>query len=224
MTRAPLHSLLAAGLLLLVGCSDSPVSPNQIEPQFAKGGGGPPAPWTPAQFAFPASGYDLVGDGLPYIDSECGVSAQISPDGTIAQTNVSSLDPSCGDRTVTISLGLRHVGYDGSGNDIDDPNGVGVWDVPGLKIRPLGTGFTDAVVIDTRACGHQGRNGKWSITGLRFQSATYAGTDDLVFSNQGGVWQITSQAYPNNIAYCDGDATGGPSYWHVDVTMTVSAS
>ena len=223
MTPSRLARLTAiAAFSLAAACAGDPAAtttPVDAGPLFAK-----PAPLPSMQFLFPASGYGLLGDGLPYSDGVCGITAVMNSDTSGVTGAFGTLDPSCGRQPVTLILQSRHLGVDANGNDIDDVSALPiVSQVGNMKFHDGGNGLIDAMVINSVSCLHRGKNGRYAGVGLRFQSADYPGSDDLTLSISGtNVWQIASQPYPDNIAYCDGDATGGVSYWHVAVSITVS--
>ena len=223
MTPSRLARLTAiAAFSLAAACAGDPAAtttPVDAGPLFAK-----PAPLPSMQFLFPASGYGLLGDGLPYSDGVCGVTAVMNSDGLGVNADVGTLDPSCGRQPVTLILQVRHLGVDANGTDIDDTGAPPIVSQVGtMGFRAGANGLTEAAKINSVSCLHRGKNGRYAGVGLRFQSASYPGSDDLTLSISGtNVWQIASQPYPDNIAYCDGDATGGVSYWHVAVSITVA--
>lgn len=210
---------LAAGLL--AACSESPVMPEDLSPQFAK-----PAPDVfPSRFTIPASGPGVFGDGLgDYVDGVCGVGARIgtnpSTGNLVAILNLpQSPAGGCSLRTVTLRLGLQHLGVnpDGSHNDVAaTPPGGPDFAVSSVKIGEEGAG-----TVNSNVCLHLSRKGTYTGAGMRFWSAGYPGSNDLVVTiGPAGYWHVTSQPYPDNVAYCDGDA--GLTYWHVDVDLNVA--
>jgi len=194
MTPSRLARLTAiAAFSLAAACAGDPAAtttPVDAGPLFAK-----PAPLPSMQFLFPASGYGLLGDGLPYSDGVCGVTAVMNSDGLGVNADVGTLDPSCGRQPVTLILQVRHLGVDANGTDIDDTGAPPIVSQVGtMGFRAGANGLTEIK-----------NSAQAEIQGVE-ADLTWAATDRFTVS--GGVAFIDSELTEHYCGFVD--ATGKP--------------
>jgi hypothetical protein len=170
---------------------------------------------------------DLTSDGKgEYRDGVCGVIAYTIPDvepgfhmspagGSIPKSQTAAC-AGIAPRAATLRLGLQHLS---STPHVDDPAPAigGSFPLGNLASSPLG-----ATKINSGGgvCFHVDRRGSLSGRGLRFDPVNYPGSNSLIRDNLGGgQYHIYSAAYPDNIAYCEGDT--GITFWHVVVDLNI---
>ena len=201
-------------LCALAACTESgPTSPAPTEerPAFAKGG--PPATKN-LNFAITDAGMSLVSDGKgTYANGICGVVGvwqdimHLAPaEGSIPKSQKAACS-GIAPRGATLTLAVRHVTY--------TPTHVDEYPTPATyAVQNVKFGFGAAAASTINAAGSCG------TVGLRFTSVTYPGSNDLNRVDLGGGhWHMYSDAYPNNLAYCDNGS--GVTYWHVAVDLNV---
>lgn len=228
MTMTGRTQLLCFMLLALAGCGDTPVGPaSETAPQFAKGGGsgGGGSRTTTQHLNFDFGAVDALHDdgGGTYVDGFCGTVGLWSDIvflGPAGGSIPKSQTTFCADkmRSARITLDLLHGSPDPADHSADAPSDGGTWGVGNVKFGAHG-----GVVNMYGPCNSVDRRGNWGGTGLRWNSESYPGSNNLVQEDLGGgAHRFFTEAYPDNLAYCQ-DVDGNVSYWHValDVTLQI---
>ncbi len=205
--------LLPFALLAVAACGDlpthRPLSPT--EPSLATA-----VSSSKVDFSITDAGLSLGSDGKGmYRTGVCGVlgtySSTVMYLAPAGQSIPKSQQASCNGiapRRATLRLAVRHVSDVPHVDDVASPPGSGTFDVANVK---FGFGGAQATTINSNAaCG---------TAGLRFTSATYPGSNNVVREQlAGGVWHMYTQPWPNDKAYCENG--GVVTYWHVSLDLT----
>jgi len=206
-----MHSRHWSHIVVLVAvsaCTDTPTSAPAVDPLFAK------STTQRADFTIIDTG-SLVGDGNgAYVDGVCGVFGSwttnvthLAPAGTRVPKSQQASCTGIAPRAATLTLAVRHLSDSPHVDDASSP--IGSFPVTDVK---FGWGSAQATTVNASpSCG---------TAGLRFTSATYPGTDNVVRQDLGGgMWHMYTNAWPDNRAYCE--VNGQATYWHVDLDIYV---
>lgn len=226
MVRITLLPILGLVALAVAGCSDNPLQPSvDATPQFAKGGGaGGGGGTTVRRVNFNLDASDALNDdgGGVYLDGICGTVGQwgdilaLSPaEGSIPKSQKASCAGNM--RSATITLDYRHGSADPTDHSLDSSAQGGTWPVGNVKFGSAHGGLVNMY----GPCNRQDSRGRWGGTGMRFNSASYPGSSNVVSEDlSNGAWRFHTQSYPDNMAYCQLE-DGTVTWWHVDLDIGV---
>ena len=157
----------------------------------------------------------LVSDGKGiYRNGICGVLAgfyHMAPAGASIPKSQKAACAGIAPRGATLTLAVRHVSDNPHVDNAASPAGSGSWALQNVK---FGSAAPQQTTINAApSCGASG-------VGMRFASAVYPGSDDVVREDLGGgLWHMYTQPWPNNKAYCV--QNGVVTFWHVSFEMYV---
>ena len=235
-----MRRIVLLALLLAPACEEAPTVTAPTAPVFASSGKKPPSSTDlPSRTVVHDSWQngsietDVRSDGSgTYVDGQCGVGTWITvnSDGSSGARLYPGIESSSCPRRGTLRLANWHRGFNPDGTH-DDVSAASLGEFAIREIKLLLHNGATVVNAPTRvdglagtSCFKVGRSGRISGMGLRFDAVNFPGSNSLVVTTLAphSHYRVRTQAYPNNLAYCENDS--GISFWHVVVDLEFQAN
>lgn len=212
--------------MMLVACGDPSVSPTAIVAPVRTSGNAPAAS-PPGVVTLPVTGMSLVSDNKgDYVNNVCGVlvsgpsstGVSLWPTGSSIPQSQTASCTGVAPRGATLTMAVQHVI---NVPDMDSASVSSTYHLSNFKMGFGANGLVNVAVINAGSyCFYRAKNGSLSGKGLRFDPVNYPKSSYLRYKQTASSWHVYSAPYPDNLAYCEGDA--GISYWHVTVDFTTN--